>query len=340
MHDGSPRPAGLRVGAVGVVWLGGRDRLAYLDRLSTHRVRDLPRGGGRATAVLTDAGRVVDVVACYPGAEAALLITSAPESAPVVTAHLRRYVLYDDDVRVTDAGAQVAALRIVGPRARAVAEAAVAAFAGLPLGVEDAGAEAVPAWREIEGGPWPVWLLEHPSPGGLGGVDAIVPAGEAAERLAERLAAAGAVPLDTNGYDAVRIARCQPRFGAEIDGVANPLELGLRPLVDFGKGCYIGQEIVARLDSYERVQRRLVRLDAESPIAVGDRIGTADGGRRTAREGRVTTMVAEGGRWRALALAPQPPRGAGDGGERLVVATAQGPVAAWAAACDAEDPDA
>lgn len=340
MQDGSADRTGFVVGAVGVVWLAGRDRLAHLDRLSTNRVRDLAPGACRATAVLTDAGRVVDVVACYPGASAAVLVTSAPDGAPAVAAHLRRYVLYDDDVRVTDAVGQVAALRVVGPAARTVAEAAVAALVGRGLDEPPDRTAPAPAWREVEGGAWPVWLLEHPSPGGLGGIDVVVPAGEPAARLAGELVAAGGAALDAGAYDAQRIARCAPRFGAEIDGGANPLELGLHGLVDFAKGCYIGQEVVARLDTYERVQRRLVRLDADEPIAPGDPVGAADAARRGPRGGRVTTAVADGGRWLALALAPRALFGMGEDGRQVVVASAGRTVAARWSACDAEAPDA
>lgn len=335
MVNGLPLTTRIRDRAAGVLLLSGRDRLAHLDRLSTNRVRDLSPGSVRATAVLTDAGRVVDVVACYAGAESALLLTTAPESTPVITAHLRRYILYDADVRVTDAGDQVAVLRVVGPRARATAEEAVAAIVGRPLAAVGGSGEPEAAWRAVEDGPWPVWLLAHPSPGGMGGVDVVVPVGEPAARTSEHLASsAGAgAAMDDGAYDALRVAGCLPRFGAEVDGASNPLELGLRPLVDFAKGCYIGQEIVARLDTYERVQRRLVRLEAGGPIAVGDRVVAAEGGRRTARDGRVTTVVAIGGRWRALALAPREP-GAAQVDRRLVVAAAGGPVEARAAACD------
>lgn len=325
------RPAGdasFRVGAVGVVWLGGPDRLAYLDRLSTNRVRDLDRGRGRATAVLTDAGRVVDVVACYQGDEGAVLITTSPEAAPAVAAHLRRYVLYSDDVRVTDASGQVEAVRVLGPAAWAAAAAAVEAAArhAVPGG---AGGDEPGSWREVEGA-WPIWLLGHPSPGGLGGVDIVVPSGDPVASIAERLAATGTPALEAAGYDALRIASCQPRFGAEIDGVANPLELGLRDLVDFAKGCYIGQEIVARLDTYERVQRRLVRLESVEAIAVGDRISAKDGAKRGPRGCRVTSVAEDGDRWHALSLAPHSMAA----GDRALVHAASGRIVeARAASC-------
>jgi len=293
--------AAFRVGAVGVVWLGGPDRLAYLERMSTNRVADLPLLRGRATAVLTDAGRMVDVVACYQGEEGAVLITTAPEAAAAVAAHLRRYVLYNDDVRVTDASGQVAAIRVLGGAAWAVADAVTAAGIGSATAGAEAG-ERAGTWRVVEGAGEPIWLLGHVSPGGMDGVDIVVPS-DALAAVAERLSPL-ARELDAAGYDAARVDRLQPRFGAEIDGVPNPLELGLRDLVDFAKGCYIGQEIVARLDTYDRVKRRLVRLASLEPMAVGDAVTAADGSRAGPHGGRVTTVVEVGDGWRALAIAP------------------------------------
>jgi folate-binding protein YgfZ len=128
--------------------------------------------------------------------------------------------------------------------------------------------------------------------------------------MAARIAAAGARPGSAGDYDAERVERLLPMRGAEIDGQANPLELGLVELVDFAKGCYIGQEVIARLHNYEKVQRglRLVRLDRPleagspwPPIAAGER----PAGR--ARRGRVCTVVPapDGHGWLATVLEPR-----------------------------------
>jgi folate-binding protein YgfZ len=234
--------------------------------------------------------------------------------------------MFGDKVRVTDASGQVAVLRVMGEDAARV----VAAATGL-----DAGPLAAGDWLAAGEDAATVWVLRHaPPPAGMGGVDVVVPRGEPAETMAARLQAAGAAPLSPAGYAAMRIALAVPAYAAEIDGPANPLELGLRSIVDFDKGCYIGQEVVARLDTYEKVQRRMVRLRADGPLAVGaqvaaqpgrvqrdgaddagDTAGTGDAaagarpGRRTI--GRVTTAApvpttAEGSRaaWTALALVP------------------------------------
>jgi folate-binding protein YgfZ len=67
----------------------------------------------------------------------------------------------------------------------------------------------------------------------------------------------------------LRVAQQIPVLGHELSELANPLEAGAAAGVDFEKGCYIGQEVIARLDSYNKVQRRLARLTWQIP-APGD----------------------------------------------------------------------
>jgi folate-binding protein YgfZ len=294
-------PAGFIAGQADIVWLAGADRLSFLERMSTARLADLAPRSGRATFVLTDTGRVVDLVSCHAGASGAALVTSGPGAAAAVSAHLRRYLLFGDDVRVTDASAQVTVLRVFGSDARKVATKA--------SGIS---AEALPPGAFIEQGEdaETVWLLAHPAPGGMGGIDIVVPAGPPAEAMAARLHAADAARWDRQDLDLARIEAGQPAHGAEFGGAsdtqANPLELNLKAVVDFAKGCYIGQEVVARLENYERVQRRLVRLTSGSQLVAGDRVVDAgEGGDRRSRPGLVTTAAAgREGDWVALALVP------------------------------------
>ncbi len=281
---------------VDVVWLSGADHLAFLERMSTNRLADLTPGTGRATAVLSDTGRVVDLVSCHAGAAGSALVTSGLGGAAAVAEHLRRYVLRDR-VRITDASQQVLVLRLLGAGAAAAAGHATGlALAGRPAG----------GWIEGEWGGTTTWALRHAAPGGLDGADVVVPRGEPAAAMRARLGAAGVAELSPDAYAAQRVRRLWPAFGSEIDGQSNPLELGLRPVVDFDKGCYIGQEVVARLDTYDKVQRHLVRLRSERPLASGAALRLAEpataGSPRTA--GRITTAASLSGRaGRALAMA-------------------------------------
>src|SRR5207245_5616570 len=80
--------------------------------------------------------------------------------------------------------------------------------------------------------------------------------------------------------EAWRIAIGVPKWGAELDEEATPIEAGLDPLLSFSKGCYVGQEVVAMATYRGRVAWNLVRLQMTGPAPVpGSRMGTGAKGR-------------------------------------------------------------
>ena len=79
------------------------------------------------------------------------------------------------------------------------------------------------------------------------------------ERIIEFLKNSG-TQLESNQFENIRISLGFPKFGMELTEEFNPLEAGLIDHISFNKGCYIGQEVVARLNTYDKVQRKLVKL--------------------------------------------------------------------------------
>ena len=71
--------------------------------------------------------------------------------------------------------------------------------------------------------------------------------------------------LTTEEYTALRVLAGVPSAPEELNDAHNPLEGNLRSDVSFSKGCYVGQEVIARLDSYDKVQRELVVLRVDAP---------------------------------------------------------------------------
>ena len=93
---------------------------------------------------------------------------------------------------------------------------------------------------------------------------------EAAESLREQLLAAGAEPVTEEAAEIVRVESGRPRFGRDFDGGTMPAEAGVvERAVDFEKGCYIGQEPVARLHYRGKPNRRLVGLRLSAPAEQG-----------------------------------------------------------------------
>ncbi len=97
--------------------------------------------------------------------------------------------------------------------------------------------------------------------------------------------------VSTAGREAWNIRRIEwgiPRYGYEITSNANPLEAGLANSVSFTKGCYIGQEVIARMDTYDKISRQLRRVHLSGEIEIVDKISLLSG---TKIVGELTSSV-------------------------------------------------
>ncbi|MFN8497037.1 MAG: folate-binding protein [Anaerolineae bacterium] len=241
--------------AWGRLQLMGRDRLDFLQRMSTNDFAHLPAGSGRVT-VFTDArGRMIDRAVVYGWSDDILILNSLG-AGHQLTSWLRGFIFYRDQVNVSDLTPATAMLTLYGPRAADVAQSAL----GVRLDSE-MGFAAVEDLRALVGGAEGF---------GGNGINVVV---EADDRAAvwERLVGAGAAPLGYSAYERLRIAAGWPQYGHEITDMYNPLEAGLLNAVSFTKGCYIGQEVVARTDTYQKLKQHLmgVRVSSAIPISVG-----------------------------------------------------------------------
>jgi folate-binding protein YgfZ len=257
----------------GKLLLRGAEAAEYLQGQLTNDVEGLEPGEGCYAALLDRKGHMqADMRVLRPsgapfppisgerttGTElgAAIWVDTEPEPLPLVRKHLETYKI-GREVEVEDVTAERAILSLIGPRS--------ADLAGAPPLPEHAG-EAIAV-----GG------TECLAVGTAGGIDLIAAAGDA-ERLRGALAEAGAVEVGPEAVEVLRIEAGTPRFGAEMDGGTMPAEAGIvECAVDFEKGCYIGQETVARLHYRGKPNRHLrgLRLSAAVPagttLTLGDR---------------------------------------------------------------------
>lgn len=222
----------------------GPDLLGLLHRLSTADVKGLAPGSGRATVLTTAKGRIVDRLHVHPRRAPEVLLLAGAGRARAVLDHLARYT-FAERTGLRDASAELAQWSLAGPRA----EEALAA-ARLPDEAQ---------------------VVAHDG-AGAPGVSVVVPAAAADEtgaallRAAERL---GGRRIDAGTVDLLRILHGVPVAGAELTEDWNPLEAGLAADVSFTKGCYVGQEVVARLQNYDKVSRRLLGVEIAGADADG-----------------------------------------------------------------------
>lgn len=245
----------------GVLQASGKDRLSFLHKYLTQDVQALAPGQGAEACALTVKGAMVAHLLLLARADDALLVLAPAARAPLLQ-HLSKYVLFDD-VRFTDQSEALALLSLVGPRAAAVASQALAIEA--PAG-------------QLQHGARDEALLVRRDLGRLPGFDLIVPRGQV-EALRAQLLAAGAVAADRETVEAVRIEEGLPEFGADLDERTIPIEAGLGgAAISTTKGCYTGQEVIARILHRGHVNRRLVGLrypegldPTPGPLFAGDK---------------------------------------------------------------------
>ncbi|MGQ9928462.1 MAG: CAF17-like 4Fe-4S cluster assembly/insertion protein YgfZ [Chloroflexaceae bacterium] len=231
--------------ARGHLWMRDRDRAALLHRLSTNHIERLQPGEGTETVLTTPIGRMIDLLDVYCLEKGLLLVTSPGQGAPIY-GYLRKNIFFNDRVTVEDAGATLGEVTLYGPRAAALlAGVGISAATELaPRGV------AVAAWQDT-------WLyVAGAAPIGGSGYR-LMAAPDTLERLGAALGAAGAVWLDAATYDVLRVEHGYAAFGRELSQEYIPLETGLWSAVSFNKGCYVGQEIIARMERRGRLARQL-----------------------------------------------------------------------------------
>ncbi len=232
----------------GVLLVSGPDGAEYLQGQLTNDVEALEVGDGQYAALLDRKGHMQgDMRVLRPSAEEILLDTE-PEALAAARRHLEMYSI-GRDVKVTDVSPERAILSLIGPRS-----------------VEIAGSAALP---ENACDTTTVAGVECLAAGTATGIDLIVVAAEAG-RLRDALLAAGAVEVSPEAVEILRIERGTPRFGAEMGTATMPAEAGIvEDAVSFTKGCYIGQETVARLHYKGKPNRHLRGLRLSAPAAPG-----------------------------------------------------------------------
>jgi folate-binding protein YgfZ len=234
--------------ARGKLQVAGPDAAEYLQGQLTSDVEALAPGDGQYAALLDRKGHMQgDMRVLRPSAEEVLLDTE-PEALAATRRHLEMYSI-GRDVKVTDVSEEWAILSLIGPRA-----VEVAGTAALPENTCEA--------STVAG-------VECLAVGTRVGIDLIAATADAG-RLREALGEAGAVEVSPAAAEILRIEAGVPRFGAEMGTATMPAEAGIvADAVSFTKGCYIGQETVARLHYKGRPNRHLRGLRLSAPAEPG-----------------------------------------------------------------------
>jgi folate-binding protein YgfZ len=228
----------------------GRDRNDLIHRLCTNAVVGLEKGRGVPACFCTNRGRLIDWTVILERGDDLLILSGNPER---LAGHILQYTISED---VTVRNYMAIEILACGPKAREV------------LGVD------LERWsfteRAMAGVKVQIVRVEPL----LG--DAYVVLAPDAVALRKVLAEHGPA-LEPAQVEDFRVRAGIPAHPGEINEEHNPWEARLDEAISLRKGCYVGQEVIARLNTYDKVQRRLVGLRLDEPRPAGETL-TRDGG--------------------------------------------------------------
>lgn len=248
----------------GLLKLSGDDKVRFLHNQSTNDFQRLKPGQGCDTVFVTSTARTIDLATAYMTEDAVLILVS-PNRRQTLMEWLDRYIFPMDRVELKDISSENAIFSLIGPESDSILEQL-----SDEMPTEDADA----SHQELLLNGLKVRVAVGNGLA-LPGYNLIVSATNAA-KVWQALLDAGATPMGDRIWEQLRIEQGRPIPDRELTDDYNPLEAGLWQTISFDKGCYIGQETIARLNTYKGVKQQLwgVRLQApvepETAVMVGE----------------------------------------------------------------------
>jgi folate-binding protein YgfZ len=278
LNDG----VGLRdISDSGIFELEGKDVLDFIHRISTNSLKELQANSIAQTIFTSEKGRIIDSAVIINFDERQLLVCSRAHKFKI-RSWIEKYII-TDDVKINDTTGRYLLFEVLGPQAdsfmtlvcgNAVNEIKLNKF-------KSVGSEGVlfyMARLKDRNGKLKFWLWLNPENG---------------VRLVDfMLKNKGIFNFNLIGeeaYNVYRIIQGIPASPGEINDLYNPHEANLTDLVSFTKGCYIGQEVIARLDTYDKVQKHLTGVSFNAHVGEASDFDLFDKAGNEA--GKVTSFV-------------------------------------------------
>lgn len=243
---------------LGTLCLTGEDRSIFLHRLISNDVENLSTGEGNYATLLTNRGKIIADLKVYIF-EDTIYISTAPECIDQAFTELDKYIIADD-VELSVVSDKVGAIAVYGPESPELVESV--------LGLKEL--RTLPEHHSLSCEIDNQWIgcVRSNTVGEYG--YHLYTATDKLEWLWNEMITAtfDVVPVGWDALESLRIEAGTPRYGTELTDAIFPLEAKLEHAIDFEKGCYIGQEIVARM-KYRGHPNRLLRgikIHDENPV--------------------------------------------------------------------------
>ncbi|NWF50069.1 MAG: aminomethyl transferase family protein [Ignavibacteriaceae bacterium] len=243
---------------LGIIELKGKDVLDFLHRITTNDLKDLPKEGIRKTIFTTEKARIIDLSTILNFEDFQLSIGGSENKSKVI-GWIKKYVI-TDDVKVNDANGKYTLLELVGPQADS--------FITLVCGsvVNDLKPN---TFRIISTDGMLFFLMKILDENDNVRFRFLADVKNSQQLLTFMLENKGIFDFAFIGEDAYESYRIENSIAGspnELNDNYNPHEADITKFVNFKKGCYIGQEVMARLETYDKVQKKLVSIKFESDV--------------------------------------------------------------------------
>ncbi|MBX2865331.1 MAG: folate-binding protein [Leptolyngbyaceae cyanobacterium MAG.088] len=239
----------------GRIQITGADRLRFLHNQTTNAFELLTPGQGCETVFVTSTARTLDLASAYVDEDNVLLMVS-PGMASELIAWMDRYIFFADKVALSDQTDTTFAITLLGPHPDQLLTKLE-----LPQPNSD-------ICSHIHAN-WPIENIDlqivRETGLGLPGYTLIGPR-DHGTALKNWLIEHQVTTLSSQAWEALRIRQGRPMPGHELTDKDNPLEAGLWHTISFEKGCYIGQETIARLNTYQGVKKQLWGFKLGKPV--------------------------------------------------------------------------
>src|SRR3989338_1852250 len=238
--DSASNPGGMFYAVLDdpVYFMEGSDALDLLQRISTNDVKPVVSGISVATILTNEKGRIVDVVyVCSQSEKGRLILAGQRKSANDVQRWVERFIIMED-AKISIASGDWLQVRCWSQSPGS--ESWKYPDIRIP--------KSVAVVNESH------WMNES--------VRLLMPK-DMLGSFEELIASVGGKAVEELAYERSRILAGIPSVGRDISEETHPMEARLVDMISFTKGCYVGQEVVARLDTYRKVQRVLVRTSGK-----------------------------------------------------------------------------
>ncbi len=216
--------------AMEILEMRGTDGLDLLQRISTNDLTRTEPGNWSQTVLTNEKGRIIDLLSVCR-IQSDLLYLACGSQTPGKTKEWIEKFIIMEDAQLSSSNQPHVHIVVIGEH----------------ISIDD------PVLRFEE--EWSGTRIRH-----------LVVKGSMRQSILDSLEGSGVQKKSPDEFEDYRISVGIPRVGAELSDEFNPLEAGLGHLISWTKGCYIGQEVIARLDTYKKVQKHLVRLELTSKV--------------------------------------------------------------------------